>query len=332
VLAVCLLLVGACGSDEDATIDESTVEEAAPIETDVVEEEAPVEQDDPPIDDELADDEFADDELADEEFVDDEQLPVDDVDCSEEALTGGDDEFVFTSAYVVVDGELGELCFGADDDTILDAWDSLATITPPGQLADLVLFGGFEPDGDGAAETLAFVNAVDSDGSGFQMSINTVDALADPDELLLTLAHEFSHVFTATPGQLDRTDEGIDACATYFNGEGCYLEESLMWAWIGAFWAPDVLASVDPNEESVEDADARCGEDDGFFGPYAATNPEEDFAEAFSAFVFDLAPQTDGQAARLDWIAAQPGLAAFRDRAVAAGSTPLANNFEVCGF
>jgi len=254
-----------------------------------------------------------------------------DVDCSLEALQGGDEEYVFTSAYVVVDGALGELCFGNDDDTILDAWDALATITPDGQLGDLVLFGGFEPDGEVAAETLAFVNPVDSDGSGFQMSINTVDAIADPDELLLTLAHEFTHVFTATPDQLDRTDEAIDDCATYFNGEGCYLADSLMSDWISEFWDPDVLATVDPLEESVDDADARCVGDDGFFGPYAASNPEEDFAEAFSAFVFDLEPATDGQADRLEWIGAQPGLAEFRDRAEVAGLTPLANNFDVCG-
>jgi hypothetical protein len=92
-----------------------------------------------------------------------------------------------------------------------------------------------------------------------------------------------------------------------------------------------VLATVDPMEESVDDADARCLTDDGFFGPYAASNPEEDFAEAFSAFVFDLDPATDGQAERLEWIAAQSGLAEFRDRAEAAGLTPLANNFEICG-
>lgn len=254
-----------------------------------------------------------------------------DIECSQEALQGGDEEFVFTSAYVVVDGELGELCFGDDDETILDAWDALATFTPDGQLGDLVLFGGFEPDGEVAEETLAFVNPVDSDGSGFQMSINTVDAIADPDELLLTLAHEFTHVFTATPDQLDRTDDAIDDCATYFNGEGCYPDDALMFGWISEFWDPDVLATVDPFEESVEDADARCVDDDGFFGPYAANNPEEDFAEAFSAYVFDLEPATDGQAERLEWIAAQPGLAEFRDRAEAAGLTPLANNFAVCG-
>ena len=164
------------------------------------------------------------------------------------------------------------------------------------------------------------------------MSINTIDAAADPDELLLTIAHEFSHVFTATADQLDRSDEAIDDCVTYFNGEGCYLDDSLMAAWIVEFWDPEVLAGVDPAEESVDDADARCADDDGFFGPYAATNPEEDFAEAFSAFVFAVEPATDGQAERLDWIETQPGLVEFRDNAELAGMSPLFNNFDVCGF
>lgn len=256
----------------------------------------------------------------------------DDVDCAEEALTGGDEGFVFTSAYVVVDGELGELCFGSDDTVIVDAWESLATIAPRAQLADLLLFAGFEPDGDDEADTLAFVNSVDADGSAFQMSVNTLDAVADPDELLLTLAHEFSHVFTATSTQLDRTDEAIDECDTWFNGEGCYAADSLMLAWIDEFWAGPLLDSVDPFVDSPADADTRCDQDEGFFGAYAATNPEEDFAEAFSAFVFDLQPVTDGQVERLDWIAEQSGLTEFRDRAVTAGLTPLANNFGVCGL
>jgi hypothetical protein len=251
-------------------------------------------------------------------------------DCTQDALSGSDDTFVFTSAHRVVDGELGELCFGTQDPAIVAAWDDLAIIAPVGQLSDLALFGGFEPDGGEAAETLAFVNPLD-DGSQFQMSVNTVEAAADADELLLTLAHEFSHVFTATPEQLDRTDEAVDGCTTYFNGEGCYLDDALMTAWIDEFWSADMLMGVDPLEDSTDDAEARCALDEGFFGPYAATNPEEDFAEAFSAFVFRVQPASEGQARRLEWIGRQPGLAEFRDRADAAEMTPLDNNFERCG-
>ncbi len=236
------------------------------------------------------------------------------------------------SAYAVVDGELGDVCFGTADPVVEDAWDSLATITPTGQLGDLTIFAGFEPHGDAEADTLAFVNSIDADGTQFQMSVNTIDAVADPDEFLLTLAHEFSHVFTQTTGQLDRTDETIDACDTYFNGEGCYLPDSLMYAWIERFWDSDVLAEVDPAVDSdTTAADDRCTNDAGFLGSYAATNPEEDFAESFSAFVFRLEPATSGQADRLDWIEQQTGLTEFRYRADTAGMTPLDNNFDVCG-
>ena len=300
-LASIVLLAGCTGSD-DAASDETVEDGVGDMDREAV--------DDPAIDEAVS-------------------LPGDE--CSPEALNDGDEEFVFISAFRVVDGTLAGRCFGLDDPTIGSAWESLATIAPAEQLGDLALFAGFEADGDNAAETLAFVIPLDADGNSFQMSVNITEAAVDPDELLLTLAHEFTHVFTSTAAQLDRSDGSVAACSTYFNGEGCYTDGSLILAWIDEFWDDELLGTVDPLADSVDDAAARCTIDDGFFGPYAATNPEEDFAEAFSAFVFRLEPETDGQADRLDWIAEQPGLAEFRDRADAAGMTPLVNDFELCG-
>lgn len=267
-----------------------------------------------------------DDDSGGSEFAD-----IHDVDCVEEAPSGGDDGIVFTSAHRVIGGELDEACFGEQDPVLVGAWDDLAAITPPGQLTDLTLFAGFEPDGDAETDTLAFVNNVDVDGTRFQMAVNVVEAEADPDELPLTLAHEFTHVFTATQTQLDRTDEAIEDCDTYFNGEGCYLADSLMVGWVREFWDDGLIETVDPFDVTTDDVDARCAADEGFFGPYAATNPEEDFAEAFSAYVFRLEPDNAAQQERLDWIDARAGLTEFRDRADAAGMTPLANNFDLCG-
>ena len=265
----------------------------------------------------------------------DASLTRDDVDCDAEAL-GEDEATQFVDAYYVVDGTLGAVCFGEADPTMTKAWKSLATITPPDQLNDLALFAGFGTSGGDEEETqgttLAFVNVIDDEGTAFQMSVNLDAYDEDPTEAALTMAHEFSHVFTATSGQLDRSPEAAETCDTYFNGEGCYLPDSLMAEWIAEFWSPEALANVDPNKDvGIDDGADLCAADPSFLGPYAATTPEEDFAESFSAFVYRVEPTTPEVRAKIDWFAEQPGLAEFRDRAVAAGKGPLEGSFEGCG-
>jgi len=179
---------------------------------------------------------------------------------------------------------LGYSCFGERDDRLLEAWRILQIITPQGQLSDLALFGGFS-SGIEDETTLAFVNRVDDEGAIYQMSINLDEAEFDPDELMLTMAHEFSHVFTNLPSQLDRLTLP-EECATWDNGEGCYRADSLMWEWIELFWDEGRIDEIDPwAAPSLFDGDVRCSLDPSFIGSYAATNPEEDFAESFSAFV-----------------------------------------------
>lgn len=261
----------------------------------------------------------------------DPQATRDDIDCDADTL-GEDAATQFTVAHYVVDGRLGAVCYGEEDPTVLAAWEQLATISPPGQLGDLTLFAGFEGDENSEEVTLAFVNTFDDSGALFQMSINVAAARDDPDELLLTMAHEFSHVFTGLDTQLERTDEAADNCDTYFNGEGCYLPDSLMYQWIEAFWGDGLIDEVDPSvDATIESGQDRCARSPGFFGPYAASSPEEDFAETFSAYVFRIAATTDEQQAKLDWIDSQPGLAEFRQRAVSAGLGPAENRFEPCG-
>jgi hypothetical protein len=254
----------------------------------------------------------------------------DDIDCGDEEL-GADDVISFIAAHYVVDGVLGALCNGDEDGRLFQAWEALATIAPQGQLGDLGVFSAFEEAGAGDEVTLAFVQPLDVDGTLFQMSISLDEYEFDPQEALLTMAHEFSHVFTATPSQTDRSVEAAENCTTYDNGEGCFLEDSLIFQWVDIFWV-DYIDDFDPLVEAfIADGEERCAQDAGFLGPYAASNPEEDFAESFSAYVFDVEAATPEQQERLDWMADQPGLAEFRDRAEAAGLTPVGNNFEVCG-
>ncbi len=90
-----------------------------------------------------------------------------------------------------------------------------------------------------------------------------------------------------------------------------------------------------PPEVSV-DAGSGVGEplfstDPSYLGPYAASTPEEDFAESFSAYVFGVEAPTPEVREKFDWLADQPGLAEFRARAEAAGQGPLQGSFEGCG-
>ena len=317
-----LLLLAGCASDDGAIDDSDVAVEAQP------------DQDD--------DDEFDEDgtfdagEFDDESFDDGAAAQIDlslernDVDCAADDLdpTG---TTPFTDAHYVVDGVLGALCLGDGDDTLTQAWNVLATITPRLQLADLALFGAFTGD-DEDEVTLAFVNSLDADGTQFQMSVNLESYRDDANEALLTMAHEFSHVFTALPSQLDRSEESAENCSTYDNGEGCFEEDSLMAQWIAQFWGDGLIDEIDPNVEAFgADGEDRCDANPGFLGAYAASNPEEDFAESFSAFVFGLDVETPELQAKLDWMAEQPGLVEFRDRAAAADFDEVQNNFERCG-
>lgn len=255
----------------------------------------------------------------------------DDVDCGLEGLDP-DGETEFFSAHYVVDGTLGEVCFGEEDPTLILAWELLASITPGGQLNDLALFGGFTGGGEDEEVTLAFVDALDEDGSLYQMSVNLDAADEDANELPLTMAHEFSHVFTALPFELDRQVDA-DSCPTYHNGEGCYTEGSLMAEWVATFWGGGLIDEIDPNTDPTGELGAeRCDQNPGFLGAYAASSPEEDFAESFSAFVFQLPVGSADLQAKMNWFAQQPGLVEFQTRAATAGLGPLDNNFDVCGL
>ncbi len=249
--------------------------------------------------------------------------------CSAKAL-GADEGSTFLVAHTAVNGHLGEPCFGQRDERLHAAWTDLAVIAPPDQLSALALFAGFEDDGN-EEQTVAFVNAIEGH-HGFQMSVN-LDAYADdPRAGQFTLAHEFAHVITQAATEIDRTDEGFESCATYRASDACFLPNSLIASWVKAFWTDDMLATLPSNDEpTVADGDALCAINASFLGPYAASNPEEDFAESFAAFVFGVPVDAPQLQAKLNWIAQRPVLAAFRERAVAAGQHTRPNEFEGCG-
>ena len=267
------------------------------------------------------DDEFDDD--AGDEF--DDPVPADGVaDC--DPVDVGEELGEVETIYAVVDGELAGPCFGPVADVLVDAWSTGEAVTPPDDLSLISLWAGF--DGDG--RTLAFAGPLDASHDEFVIAIDLDTAANDPDELNLTVVHEYAHVITQTTEELDVLGDP-DACETLWNGSGCFWDDSYVFLWVEDWWPDSYLADLPPDgSEDEEGGLERCDVDRTFLGAYSASSPEEDFAETFSAFVFGL-DVPPGVQPKIDWLEQFPELLEYRERRADADLPIPANNFDICG-
>jgi hypothetical protein len=255
---------------------------------------------------------------------------VEDPDCDEATI--GDDGGTLVAALAVTDGEIDGVCLGEPDARLDAAWQELTAVVPPERLDDVGVVAGFD---DPSSDVLAFATMLGESNERFGIAVNLALAEEDPDQFRLTLAHEASHVFSQTPDQLDVAVDP-SACPTFHNGNGCFLEGSLLLDWIDRFWTDEQLAALpDPTGTEGDGADdegaeRRCSLDAGFPGVYAASSPEEDFAESFAAYVFGV-EVPDEVRPRLDFFAERPELAGFRQMAAADPRGRPAGAFDECG-
>ena len=230
-------------------------------------------------------------------------------------------------AYGVVDGRLAPIpCLGEPSTVVEDAWHELAAVSPIELLDGVVIVAGFTDSDD----TLAYAVPVDNDSDEHLIALAIDAAVDDPQELRLTMAHELAHVFTQTPDQIDvAVFDG--ECDTFYNGFGCFQVDAYMTAWIDMFWPQSAIATL-PTDYTVdiEGGVERCDLDPSYPGSYAASHPEEDFAESFSAYVFDveLPPSLE---TRLVFFDQYPEFVRMREAVRALGDPAPPGNFERCG-
>jgi hypothetical protein len=239
-----------------------------------------------------------------------------------------EDGGVVTAMHFVVDGQVQPPCSGEADPRLDAAWTAMADVTPAALLADISLLAGFE--GCDTCDTLAFVTTLDEAAEFFVMAIDVQAGVDDLNELALTMQHELTHVFTQDPAtQLD-ISIGAEDCTTYYNGSGCFREGSYTWEWIQQFWDAEALATI-PEDGGVneEAGEARCVIDAPYTGSYGASNPEEDIAEVFSAYVFDVEASA-ALDAKLAFFDQYPEFREVRERAEALGRHDADYSFETC--
>ncbi len=161
---------------------------------------------------------------------------------------------------------------------------------------------------DGEDEILASVYQTSESAYEWGLEVDVMD-IDDTYEFFATLVHEYGHLLSLNPSQVepsvaifnDPDDDDVyyaeaDACPNYFPGEGCSKADSYINLFVEAFWNDlyDEWLDVD-NIEDEDDYYAALDQfyydyEDQFVSDYAVTNPDEDFAESFSAFVMEPTP------------------------------------------
>lgn len=168
---------------------------------------------------------------------------------------------------------------------------------------------------DGQANILAFVRQENDELTKWRMVLDLKDAFdADGnyiDDFDTTIVHEFAHLLSLNAGQMQKKSNG-----TYENEEGILAEKAYLNQFYQEFWQ-DIKADfdeiVDPNDpETAYDFYDKYA--DQFVSDYAATNPEEDFAETFRVFVYSNKPSEAGiKNDKISWMFDQTNLVKIRD-------------------
>ena len=278
VVAVAAGVGGAVGAWA-ASPDDLVLESVDELRPDVPFPDDPGEFDD--FDGQFPGDEFPEDEFGEEEFREEPDNGHGDATSAEEPI-----------ARFEVRG--GRLAGDAASDHVRQAnkiWTRFVELIPPDQRQMVQAFELLDEGYEGA-----HVYPDERDPSKWTIGVG----LGLGSDLDFVLIHEFAHLLTLHAGQAP-PDLGSEAgCQTFFTGEGCALAQSTIARFVDRFWPADLQDQVF-EIEAIEDEDryldaldrfyvARA---DDFVTDYAATNPGEDLAETFTAFVLADRPAGD---------------------------------------
>ena len=217
------------------------------------------------------------------------------------------------TVYALEAGEISNLCFGPHDSDLDRAWQSLAAITTPQERASIAAFAIYEGD------YAAYTQRINTESTVFVIAVNRPTAQAHPQTLRHTMAHEFAHVITAQESNVWNGEQvATSNCIGDDNLYGCAGRNNYLATWTYQFWPSNEIESLDRSYHDPAEAARRCLADPGFVGPYAATNPGEDFAEAFAAFVLSIPVPASAQS-RVRFMSSNVEIVAIRDRIHAAG-------------
>lgn len=160
---------------------------------------------------------------------------------------------------------------------------------------------------DGKDGDLGGLNQMNESVDSWQFDLDTADVniySKDSIEILdytHTLIHEYGHLLTLNPSQIELTDDIIqDDNKGYLTSEGYALKDSYLEIFVKQFWDDELLLEWD-NIDNKKNENKRVkllyefylSHRDNFVTDYAAESPEEDIAEAWTFFVLSDKPDTN---------------------------------------
>lgn len=227
--------------------------------------------------------------------------------------------------YLVEDGEITDLCHGTSDNDLFTAWRSLANITTPIERASITAFAIYD------GQYAGYTQQIDAEGSEFMIAIERSTAQAHPQSLRFVVAHELAHVFTnheSNPWSGERVPT-ID-CLGDENLYGCAGWNNYLATWTYQFWPDREIDALELAYRDPGEAARRCANDPGFIGEYSATNPGEDFADSFAAYILSV-PVPPSAKSRVNFMSSYVDIVAMRDRIHAAGLSAPDLLISPCG-
>ena len=207
-------------------------------------------------------------------------------------------DLISNPAYENVSADL--IKYQEDEASHRKIWEYFTTLIPSKERRLLIEYS-IVTDGEG--NMLAAVGQSQYDPALWVLEMDIRDS-SDIDNLIYTLIHEYAHLLTLGPQQVDPSaaifdnpdDEDIyfdeaEACQYYFPGEGCSNPDSYINAFFNKFWV-DIHDEWQDINLIEDDDDFYTALDEFYFKyearfvtDYAATTLEEDMAEAFTFFV-----------------------------------------------
>ena len=160
---------------------------------------------------------------------------------------------------------------------------------------------------DGKDGDLGGLNQMNESVDSWQFDLDTADVniySKDSIEILdytHTLIHEYGHLLTLNPSQIELTDDMIqDDNKGYLTSEGYALKDSYLEIFVKQFWDDELLLEWD-NIDNKKNENKRVkllyefylSHRDNFVTDYAAESPEENIAEAWTFFVLSDKPDTN---------------------------------------